>query len=112
MTFLQIMAVGFALFALSRAFLRLRDREISIREFLMWGIIWLGVIIVALLPGTTIFFAELAGIGRGADLLLYISIILIFYLVFRLYVRFEHLEQDLTKLVREIALEKGSQRKK
>ncbi len=112
MTLLQILAVGFALFALSRAFLRLRDSEIALRQFVLWTFIWLAVIVIALLPETTTFFAELAGIGRGADLILYTSMVLMFYLIFRLYVRFEHLEQDLTKLVREIALEKGSQRKK
>lgn len=107
MIILQIVAVVFGLFALSRVFLRLRDREISIKEFIFWAFIWLGVIIIALLPETTILFAEFAGIGRGVDLLLYISIILLFYLIFRLYVRFEHFDQEMTKLVREIALEKS-----
>ncbi|MBW2969191.1 DUF2304 domain-containing protein, partial [Candidatus Woesearchaeota archaeon] len=43
------------------------------------------------------------------DFVVYLSIILLFYMIFRIYVRFESFEQDITKLTREITL-KGAKK--
>jgi len=46
-------------------------------------------------------------VEKGADLAIYISILFLFYLVFKLIVKFDKQERDMTKLVREIALKKN-----
>ena len=104
MEIIQIIIILFALFAFSRAALRARDRKIKQNEFIFWSIIWIAIIIVAFIPGITGIFAKPFGIGRGADFAVYISLIALFYLMFRLYVKAEKIEKDITKLVREIAL--------
>ncbi len=109
-TILQIVVVLFALFAFSRALLRFRDKKISGKEFIAWTILWAAAIVVILLPGTTFFFANILGIQRGADFVVYISIILLFYLVFRLYVKIDSVEKNLTNLVREISISKGKKK--
>jgi hypothetical protein len=43
------------------------------------------------------------GVGRGIDVLVYLSIILLFYSNFKQTERIEKLEKEITKLVREIA---------
>jgi len=107
---IQVVVVLFALFAFSRALLRFKDRKISAKEFTAWTILWAAAIVVILLPGTTFFFANILGITRGADFVVYVSIIALFYLVFRLYVKIDGVERNLTKLVREISISKGKKK--
>lgn len=103
-TIIQILIIIFALFAWSRAFLRLRGKNISIGEFSFWSLIWVTVIIVDIFPVLIGGLSGFVGIGRGVDLAVYISILLLFYLVFRVYVSLDAQKNDITKLVREIAI--------
>lgn len=48
--------------------------------------------------------AELVGVGRGTDLLLYLAIVLLLYAGLDIYMRFQDLEDSLTKLTRRMAL--------
>jgi hypothetical protein len=43
-------------------------------------------------------------VGRGVDLVIYISVLILFYLIFRTLVRLDKIEKDITKIVREVAL--------
>ncbi len=101
---LQIIVVLFALFAWSRAILRLRDHKISVGEFVFWTVIWATVITTAWLPQTANVISHGFGVSRPIDLAVYVSILLMFYLIFRVYVQQEQLQQETTKLVREIAM--------
>ena len=107
MELLQILAILFALFALSRAILRMKDGNLSMHEFLLWNVIWITILIFAFVPDVSTIIANLFGIGRGVDFLLYVSVIVLFYLIFRLYVKTEKAEQDITKLVSYVALNKN-----
>lgn len=106
MTLLQVVVVIFALFALSRAFLRFRDGKITKKELALWLVVWIAAIVVILLPWTTTFLANVLGITRGADFVVYLSIVVLFYLMFRIYVKLESVEQEITKVVREVAIKK------
>lgn len=110
-TIIQILLIIFALFALSRVITQFRKNKITLTEFIIWDIIWLVVIVVALMPAITSFFANIVGIKRGVDFLIYIGMTLLFYLVFRIYVKIENMEQNITKIVREAAI-KGAKKKK
>jgi small membrane protein len=102
----QIIAFIFVTFAASRAILRAKDKKITLIELLFWLGIWGGLIVVVFFPGLTSYVADLVGIGRGIDVIIYTSIGLLFYMIFRLYVKFEESEREITRLVREIALMK------
>lgn len=108
----QIFLSFFLLFALSRVFLRLRSSELSIIGFIFWSGIFGIAAIVVLFPGLTGSLAYTLGIGRGADAVLYISIILLFYLVFRLYIYIEDLRHDITQIVKKIALKENNKNAK
>jgi hypothetical protein len=103
-SFVQILAIVFGLFAFSRAFLRWKEGKIKLAELLFWGGIWVLAIIFGIFPQTLGLFSEIVGFGRGLDFILSISIIVMFYLIFRLYVKLDENEQNVTRLVREIAL--------
>lgn len=66
---------------------------------------WIIVGGVTLSPQTTDTIAKLVGVGRGVDFIIYISIISLFYLVFRMFVKIEDVEREITKLVRKLAIE-------
>jgi len=108
---IQIVMIIFALFAWSRAFVRLRDKDVGLGEFAFWSIIWVAVIVFALDPGILGGVSSIVGIGRAVDLAVYVSIIVLFYLLFRMYVRMDKQNQELTTLVREIAIKNRKKKK-
>ena len=103
---LQILITGFGLFAISRSYLRFKNNNESIFEFLIWIVIWTSIIIVVFVPKITQIPAKILGIGRGVDALVYLSIVVILYSVYRIYAKIEKIEQDITTLVREETLKK------
>jgi hypothetical protein len=107
MTAIQIFAVIFFVFSLSRTILRARDGSLRLRGVLLWVVIWLGLAAIVLYPPLSTRLASLFGIGRGSDLIVYTAVAVLFYLVFRLYVAIEHIEREITALVRQDALDKA-----
>ena len=103
---IQIIAILFALFAFGVTVVRFKEKKISAKEFIFWDLIWLGIVIVAVLPWITTVIADLIGIQRGMDVAIYLSIIILFYLIFKMYVKVENVEREITKLVREEAIKR------
>ncbi|MBU0732182.1 DUF2304 family protein [Patescibacteria group bacterium] len=101
---IKFLIILFILFALSRLILRFKDGSVGIWGFLLWGALWIIIGIVTFLPQTTTVVASILGVGRGADVAVYISIILLFYAVFRLGIKQENIESQITELVRKDAL--------
>ncbi len=108
---IQIIIIIFAVFALSRTYLRLHDNKITKGEFILWTFVWISVVIVAFIPEVIVALSDFFGLGRGLDLAILTSVILLLYLIFKSYVRIEMIEQDLTELIRKLALEKAHQNK-
>ena len=102
--YLQIVVTIFIVFILLKLFLQKQKNKISLWAFLIWLLLWLAVLIVFWLPDTTSYLAAWLGIGRGADLVVYVSILVIFYMIFRVFVRLNKIEEDITKVVREDAI--------
>jgi len=83
---------------------RERAGEIPRLGAIVWSVLWGAVGVVALFPGLASWLAATVGVGRGADAVLYLSVIVLFWLVFRLALRQRQQERELTKLVRALAL--------
>ena len=62
--------------------------------------------VVTIQPNLTARVAELLGVGRGADVIVYASLAALFFIVFRLMVKIEKLNREITKVVRNDALKK------
>ena len=105
-TAISIIVLVFSIFAISRAIARFKEGEMSIREFIFWSALWIVVVILSLVPDFASQISRVFGIERGADLAIYVGMILLFYLIFRLYVKIENVQHDLTKIVRELAKQK------
>lgn len=109
-TTIQALLIVFVIFAASRVFLRYREKAISPGLFVFWSILWIVALLVVVSPPITSKFASYFGIGRGVDFIVYISLSLLFYLIFRLYVMIEDLRHEITFLVRHMALQKSSKK--
>lgn len=112
LTLIKIILTLFALFAWSRAVLRFKEKTINLKELSFWSLVWVATIGIVYLPGKATVLAKLLGVGRGFDAMVFIAIIALFYAVYRLYVRSNEQEQELTRLIREIALKIGVEESK
>lgn len=82
----------------------LKDRPTFFKTFVMiifWGV----VLFLIWFPEIMGWLGKVTGVGRGVDVLIYLSIIFLFYYVLRQNNKIDKLQKDITKLVREIAKE-------
>lgn len=101
----QYLAIFIILFFLSRVFWQWRKNHISKSEFIFWIVFWcLAGFAIIFLKDIDKLVAKLGFSGSGIDILLYLSIVLLFYYIFRLRLRIEKIERDITKIIRDIAL--------
>lgn len=104
---IKVVIIAFVVFVLYRTFLRFKQRDITGRELSIWTVFWLLVAGATLAPQQTDLVAKVVGVGRGADLLVYLSIIALFFLVFRIIVKLEKIDKDVTEVVRNTAINKN-----
>lgn len=110
MLLIQIFLVLFFLFVTGRVVSRYRQGDLSLNSFIFWLIFWILSCLVVIIPNSSAYFAKIFGIGRGADLIVYLSLALLFYLIFKLNIKLEKINKNITKLTREEALEKKEEK--
>lgn len=102
----NIALAAFALFAISRTYGQFANRQVSKYWFITWTTMWIAVVVVALVPQTTDVLARIAGVERGADLVVYTAVVVLSYAVYRLMVRQQKLNEEVTELVRTIGIDR------
>lgn len=112
MNIIQIFIIAFAVFAVSRATWQFRKGTLTIAWLMLWVLFWIVAGVVAVLPQTTDVLARVVGVGRGADAVIYLSLIALFYIVFRVYVKIEDVEREITRLVRKLAVDEIDEEEK
>jgi hypothetical protein len=103
---IQIITIVVVLFLITRVGSKLKRKEITFKEAVLWGVLWFAVAIVVLYPQIADKVASYIGLqtATGIDLVVYIAVGLAFYLIFRLFVHIERIERDITKVIRHMAL--------
>jgi hypothetical protein len=71
----------------------------------VWLAVWIAGAAVVLFPDLTTRLANRLNVGRGADLVIYVAIPVLFYTTFRLLIRTERLNRELTEVTRALAIE-------
>jgi hypothetical protein len=104
MTTIQMMILIFIVFAISRVILKFKKKETTYQLFFLWMIFWLLVAFSTIFPEWLSFISNKIGVGRGVDVAIYVAILALFYLVFRLFVKFEKVDRQLSEIVRKISL--------
>lgn len=105
MTIIQMFIMVFAAFAIIRTVRQFHRGVLTRMGLLFWILFWVSAGVVAALPQTSDVIARFVGVGRGADVVIYVSLLALFYLVFRLYVKIEQVEGEITRLVRKLSLD-------
>jgi len=100
----QILFSTFTLFALISVWGRKKIGLLGNKAVFFWLFFWLLALVFVWWPNSTTILANKFGIGRGADLVLYASLVVIFYILFRLNVKLEGINRDITKIVRDKTL--------
>jgi small membrane protein len=108
---IQILATLFIAFVVGRTIGRWRLKQISTRLFIFWVLFWLIALLLFWMPHLSDRVAELLQVGRGVDAIIYISLVVMFYLMFRIFNRFERMEKEMTRLVREVAIHHADKKK-
>lgn len=100
----QLIATIFILLVIQRVVGRFHAGRIPKSEMMIWVIFWLLLAGAVWWPRGTDIIANKLGISRGYELIVAMSLAALFYLNFQLFSHIHHLEQQLTKLVRNLAL--------
>lgn len=74
-----------------------------------WCALWVAAGLAIARPNSTIVVANWLGIQRGADLVMYCSILAGFAGFFAVFARFRRLEHELTVVVRRLALREAAE---
>ena len=102
--FARVFSIVLALIAISKSYVDFKERKESVQMFLLWTLIWVGIVIVAMFPDLVATVVSAGGGSVGIGTFLGMAIVFLFFLVYRMYVRTEVLEHKLTLVVRELAL--------
>ena len=102
--FLQFVLIVTIIFTLSRAYIRYKSRKLTLFGFLFWAGIFGSGMFGVIFPELTGIISKRLGIGRGADVFVYLSVVILFYLVFRLYAYVEDLKSEMVNILREATL--------
>lgn len=101
----QITALIIIAFFLARLYWQKQKNHIGINEFVFWLIFWiLAALLIIGLKFIDRLVAYLGFSGTGIEVLLYLSVAVLFYFVFRIRLKTEKLERDIAKIVKNIAL--------
>ena len=101
---IQYILACIILFAALRTYLQYKQRHLAAIELFFWFLFWSTSLFVVFRPEATTVLADLVGVGRGADLVIYISLIVLFYTIFRMFIRIRALQHDLSKIITELAI--------
>ena len=92
---LGLAAIGFFIF--------LRRNRLPFHIMTVFFLIVAGGVAV-IFPDITQDAADLVGVGRGADLVMYIAIVAVMFVLLHYYTKFVELQRQVTELTRELAI--------
>lgn len=78
LSLLQIVLLILIIFTLTRVILRMKEGRLEVGPFIFWVLIWITAVAAVLFPDVTTNIANQIGVGRGADAIIYISLIVLF----------------------------------
>ncbi len=104
MTGIQLLLLTGVVFIGLYFIIRLKKRLLDL--FLLFILVATAVVFI-IWPDLTNSIARRLKVGRGADLIFYISILIFWFVVLKLYARMRRMEQALTDMARKQALDKS-----
>ena len=106
MTLIQVILSAGIIIIAAYMYLRLRNTLLDLILILIFLIT--GVVFV-IFNEITDKMAHFLGINRGADMIFYLGILFLFFLILKLYARLRRVEENLTELVRKKSIEEAEE---
>lgn len=100
----QIIFITIILFIIYKTIRSYQKKLITKYFLLIWLSFWSLIMFILFDQNVIAEMASILGIGRGVDLAVYSSIIVLFYLIYILLIKIQELEKKITILVRRDAL--------
>ncbi len=102
----QVIAIVVVAYFLFRLIWQKKKMKISKIEFVFWFLFWsfslLAVIGIRYIDS---FVARLGFSAAGVDVIVYFGVLILFYMVFRIRLRQERIDREITKISRTIAID-------
>jgi hypothetical protein len=93
------------LIAISKSYVDFRARAESLQMFVFWTVTWTMIVLLAVFPSIIdVLMAFSAGPRTGLGTVFGMAIVFLFFVMYRIYVKLERIEQNLTKTIQELAL--------
>ena len=103
----QVIAIAAIAFFVSRLAAQKKKGQVSKNEFYLWLVFWvLAAAAVIFIKAIDRLVAWLGFSGAGINFLIYIAVLALFYMVFRLRLDLAKMDRNLTEMVRQITLKK------
>lgn len=100
----EILALIVIFIFLVRLGFQLYHEQIPRSQFILWLVFWLiGGVVVIYLQDIDRLVARLGFSSSGIEVLLYLTVAVMFYLILRLRLKLERMERDITTLTRHLA---------
>jgi len=101
----KVFSVALAAIAISKSYVDFRARMESVQMFLVWTLTWVTIVLVALFPSIVDIILEYSGSGRaGLGTIFGMGLVFVLFMVYRIYVKLERVEKNVTKMVQDLAL--------
>lgn len=111
MILMQYILIGIAIIGFINLIRQLSQKKINISNSIKWFLLWLAMIVAAIDPNVTTKVANFFGIGRGVDFMMYAAFIFIFFLIFKILLRINQLDKNMTKIVNHLAVKDSKNNK-
>lgn len=105
MNLLQLFFITSGIIIFLVAFDIAKRERFNALHFLVFLAVGSGLLVFTFFPSSLEVIGQIFGLPRGADVLVYTSIIFLFYFVLLLLQKIEATREEVTKLVREIAIQ-------
>jgi hypothetical protein len=104
MILMQYILIGIAAIGIINLGIQLSQKKINISNSIKWFLLWGAIIVVAVDPDVATRVANFFGIGRGVDFVMYAAFIFIFFLIFKILLKINYLDKNITKIINHLAV--------
>ena len=108
MSVFQLVALAMLAFLFAGTVTMAFRHQLAGRVGSLWAAIWIAAAVAIVWPNTTRVVAQVLGIGRGADVVLYAFVLIVLIGFYTVYLRLRRLDANLTLLVRHLALQNAA----
>ena len=101
----KVLSLVLAAIAISKSYVDFRAKAESAQMFVFWIFTWTLIVVVALFPFIIdVLITTFGGGTTGLGTFFGMALVFLFFIVYRMYVKLERMDQRLTKAIQELAL--------